>query len=208
MAGMATTALPFSQKAATVRRRRAERRTTTGAPSARGERNVRRCRSAPAIRARCSRRVLPGPLRRSVRAWTGRCRPSRPVLPATMGLASAMAVRVASVNTTYAGTSADWAVFLAPLPQRIERLFLIARRALVAAAHFAFGAAGQHASADPARRRGGGFPARGGPLAARRRLSHGVGPKAVKEPRGLAVGPATRVSGPVDQERAGARVPG
>ena len=30
---MTTTAVPFSQKAATVRRRRAERRTSTGAPS-------------------------------------------------------------------------------------------------------------------------------------------------------------------------------
>ena len=51
-AGMATTAVPFSQNAATVRRRRAERRTTTGAPSGVVS-GIARGWAPPAIRRCC-----------------------------------------------------------------------------------------------------------------------------------------------------------
>jgi hypothetical protein len=55
-AGIATTAVPFSQKAATVRVRRDERRTTTGAPSSVVMEEAALCAffaERPAVTARC-----------------------------------------------------------------------------------------------------------------------------------------------------------
>ncbi len=158
---MATTAVPFSQNAATVRRRRADRRTTTGAPSAVVSGVA--AGVAPGITSAAFRQDRQDGF--AVPLQFGRAdagEPGQLLQRRGPGLGDG---RQGGVGEDHEGRNLGrQGDFLAPLPQRVERLLLVRGRALAAAPDLALGAAGQHAAADPAGRRPGRLPARRGAL--------------------------------------------
>ena len=118
------------------------------------------------------------------------------------GLVSAIACRVRSVNTTYAGTFSSAGALDPPLPQPLEQLLVVRRGAVLAAADLALRGRAQRPAALAAVRHALAL-APAGALLGRGLVRGDSGPQPGQEARRLARGPAAGVArqGPGDRSR-------